>query len=263
MTTLEVKINNISCRYGSRTVVDEVTLNVHPGELLAVCGPNGSGKSTLLHAIAGLHPIDAGTVQINGSIVQQLRTRQRARSVCLLPQSPSAPTEWTAESVVALGRYPHRRLVRGLSPSDHQAVNEAMIATGCDTVADRPIGTLSGGERQRVWLAMAICQQSPALLLDEPTSALDVGHQLDVLTLVRQLAVDGLAVVIVLHDLSLASRFADRIALLDNGRLRCIGPPDEVLGSSELAAAFGVSVTLIDHPAGERTLPIFDRDRSR
>ena len=236
------ELQNVTAGYGEKTVLHDISLAFPPGTVTAVLGPNGCGKSTLLKAAAGLLPIGAGRVLCPGP---------RARSIAYLPQSRTLP-EMTAGQLVLHGRFPWLRWPRRYRPEDLAAARAAMDRLGIADLAERPLSELSGGTRQKVYLAMALAQEAKTLLLDEPTSFLDVGCQLEFLALCRSLAAEGRAVVLVLHDLGLALSHADRVAVLDAGRLGALGTPEEVHRSGILDRTFGVEVLKLETPAGEQ-----------
>ncbi len=233
--------------YGSRTVIADVSLSVEFGTVTVLVGGNGSGKSTLLRVLAGLAPSQRGVVTVAGNDVRSYSARGLARRLAHLPQAPIVPDGVTVRELVLLGRHPHRRLLSGPDHADCEAVDWAMDATGLAGFAGRVVSELSGGERQRVWVAVALAQQAPLLLLDEPTTFLDIRHQLELLELLRGLADDaGRAVVAVLHDLNHAAAFADRLVVLGEGRVLAQGRPAEVLRPELVRAAFGVDAEVED-----------------
>lgn len=235
--------------YGERLILREVTLKLEPGEVLALVGPNGVGKSTLIRAASGLLAPQKGQILLGEAPIARLRPDERARQVAVVPQATGLPEAFTARALVAMGRTAHLGWFGREDAADQELVAQAMERTATAALADRPVGTLSGGERQRVLIARALAQTSALLLLDEPTAHLDLRHQEEVLRLVRSLAVDdGLAVLLALHDLNLVARFADRVALLSDGRLRRLGSPTEVLTAEELAAVYGMEIHVTAHP---------------
>lgn len=234
---------------GGGRVVSNVSLSVRRGEFVAVVGPNGAGKTSLLRATAGLVP-SRGTIEIGGDQLGRLSRAERARRLAYLPQGHVFHWPMPVGEVVALGRLP-RGAGADLSAVDRQAVMRAMTATGVGGYVDRPVTTLSGGERARVALARVLSTEAPLILADEPTGALDPRYQLVVLDILRKHAAGGGAVVAVLHDVGLAARQADRVVIMDVGRIVADGPPREVLTKGRLAETFGVTahvVTLLDAP---------------
>lgn len=231
----------LSVGYGARAVLDGVHLTIRRGEVTALIGPNGSGKSTLLRTLVRLLAPTDGTVLIDGRAIHELSSREVARQMAALPQQPEIPAGLTVRELVEQGRYPHRGPLRTYGAADRAAVERALDETGMISFANRPLDELSGGERQRAWIALALAQDTPILLLDEPTTFLDLGHQFEVLELIGRLrAQNGLTVVLVLHDVNQASRHADRIVALDQGMIVADGPPAEVITSEMLRDVFRV-----------------------
>ncbi len=239
----------LSLGYGDRTVVDAVDLAITPGRITVLVGANASGKSTLLRGLARLLPARGGTVTLDGSDVARIPRRTFARQVGLLPQQPIAPEGISVADLVARGRYPHQGWFRRWSPADDEIVAQALAATDVSELAGRSIDELSGGQRQRVWIAMALAQDPDILLLDEPTTFLDIAHQLEVLDLVRRLNRErGTTIVMVLHELSLAARYADELIVLASGSVVARGTPAEVLTVETMRGAFGVDAQVVPDP---------------
>jgi iron complex transport system ATP-binding protein len=232
---------------GGARILDGVSVDVGEGEWLSIVGPNGAGKSTLLRAMAGLVAIGgSGSVEIGGRPLGSMSRRERAQAVALVPQVPVVPPGVAVTDYVMLGRTPHMPPLGRESAADLEAVRVALEELDLLRFADRPLDTLSGGERQRVLIARALAQASPVLLLDEPTSALDVGHQQDVLELVDRLRVaNRLTVVSTMHDLTLAGQYADRLVLLEGGRVVTAGTAEDVLTEENLARFYGAKVRVI------------------
>ena len=244
-----IQLRDLSAGYGGRDVVRSVTLDFPPGRVLALLGPNGCGKSTLLRAALGLLPRSGGQVLLDGAPLESLSPRRRALMAAYLPQSRPTPNI-TAYKMVLHGRFPHLSYPRRCRGEDYEAADRALRWADAADVAPRPMGELSGGQRQKVYLAMALAQQAPTLLMDEPTTFLDVGHQLEVMAAARRLAQEGRAVVMAVHDLPLAMRGADDIALLDGGRLAAWGTAEEVYASGALDRAFGVALRRVATQSG-------------
>lgn len=236
--------------YGpDHTVLADLDLEVAAGRVTAIVGANGSGKSTLLRAMARLHRIEAGTVLLAGRDIAAIPTTEVARQLGLLPQSPITPDAITVRDLVARGRTPHTSLWRQWSAADEAAVIDALAATGLVELAERPVNALSGGQRQRVWIAMVVAQATPLLLLDEPTTFLDLAHQLDVLELIGRLNREqGRTVVMVLHDLAQACRFADHLVALRHGNIVAAGSPAEVVDREMVREVFGVECHILPDP---------------
>ncbi|MCE5229324.1 ABC transporter ATP-binding protein [bacterium] len=226
----------------------EIDLVCRPGELIGLVGPNGSGKSTLMRALAGQLAPTAGDVQLAGKSLGRFSPRERARAVAWLPQDVRPTFDFTVEEIVAQGRYPHIGPLGVPGPHDREVVQLAMAWTRTLAFARRPLAELSGGERQSVLLASVLAQQSRFLLLDEPTSALDLHHQIDVFEQISDLAHAGLGVIVITHDLNLAARYCDRLALLHEGRLVADGAPTEVMREPILRQAYDVNLMVEPNP---------------
>jgi iron complex transport system ATP-binding protein len=239
----------ISAGYHRRTVLDDLSVGITRGTVTALVGPNGSGKSTLLKTLARLLQPHTGTVYLDGRAIARMPTATVARMLAVLPQGPTAPAGLTVAELVEQGRYPHAGPLRMLRRQDHIAISEALALTNTAQFADRPVDSLSGGERQRVWLALALAQATPILLLDEPTTFLDIGHQIEVLDLVRSLNRNhGKTIIMVLHDLNHAARYADRMIALRTGQIIADGPPVAVLTPTLVERVFGVRATVLIDP---------------
>ncbi len=244
-----IELEHLCAGYGGRDVVHDVTLSFCPGRVLALLGPNGCGKSTLLRAALGLGSRSGGRVLMDGIPLESLPLRERARKAAYLAQSRTVPNI-TARRMVLHGRFPHLSYPRHYRKEDDEAVDRALDWADARDIASCPMGELSGGQRQKVYLAMTLAQEAPTVLMDEPTTFLDVGHQLEVMAVARRLADAGRAVVMVLHDLPLALRGADDIALLSEGRLVICGTAEEVYASGELDRVFGVALRRVETDAG-------------
>jgi iron-chelate-transporting ATPase len=240
--------------YHGRLVVDEAGLGIEPAGVTALVGPNGSGKSTLLRAMARLHKPDAGTVTFaDGEDALALSQKDFARKVTLLSQSRPTPNGVSVRDVVGYGRHPYRGRWRNDDPDGNAAIEHAMDVTGVTSMAERAVDELSGGELQRVWLATCLAQDTGVLLLDEPTTFLDLRYQIEILDLMRDLADEhGVAVGVVLHDLNQAADVADRIVLLDRGRVRSAGTPAEVLQADALTETYGIRIDVSTDPVTGR-----------
>lgn len=238
-----------------RNVLDEISLSLPRRHLVALVGPNGAGKTTLLRALIGLVPAQ-GTISIDGHALNSLSLRERARQLAYLPQGHMVHWPLPVQDVVALGRYPHGATDPArLAPADQNAVQRAMQAMEVSAFAQRNVNELSGGERSRVALARVLAVEAPVLLADEPTASLDPRYQIDVMRNLRKVADDGVLVVVVTHDLGLASRFADSIVVLSQGRLAAHGTPAQALAESTLAEVFRVSAYRADYQNEAVILP--------
>jgi iron complex transport system ATP-binding protein len=219
--------------------------------MVGVVGPNGSGKTTLLRLISGVLSPTAGRIRIGGRDVAELTVSQRARLVSVVPQNPALPESFTVLELVLMGRNAHLKLLGWESRADLEVARRAMEATQTLELADRPLGEVSGGERQRAVVAMALAQEAPVLLLDEPTSSLDLAHQTGIMDLVAKVIKErGAAVLLAMHDLTLAAQYCDRLIMLAEGRCFAEGPPAAVLTAENIAAAYGADVFVLDHPQG-------------
>jgi len=246
---VRLRAEGIRLAYGETVVVDGLDLDVLDGTISAVIGPNGCGKSTLLRALARLMPTKAGHVLLDGRRIDRIPTREVAKVLGVLPQSPVAPEGLTVADLVSRGRHPHQAWYRQWSASDQEVVAEALSWTGMLELAERPVDQLSGGQRQRAWISMALAQGTDLLLLDEPTTFLDLAHQVDVLDLVERLhAETGRTVVMVLHDLNLAARYAQRLVAMKDGAIASQGDPAEVLTEHMLADVFDLEARVVNDP---------------
>ncbi|MGY1729559.1 ABC transporter ATP-binding protein [Geodermatophilus sp. SYSU D01062] len=235
--------------YDDRVVVDGLDLTLTDGSFTAIVGPNGCGKSTLLRALGRLLRPAAGQVLLDGRAIAKTPTREVARVLGLLPQTPVAPSGLTVADLVARGRHPHQSWLRQWSTADEAVVAEALTWTDMSDLADRPVDELSGGQRQRAWISMALAQGTDLILLDEPTTYLDLSHQIDVLELVSRLHAErGRTVVVVLHDLNLAARYAQRLVAMRDGVLVASGTPHEVLTEQLLADVFDLEARVVPDP---------------
>ncbi len=225
-----------------------VSLSVAPGSMLAVAGPNGAGKTTLLRLLSGSLAPREGEVRLDDRLLGDLDDRERARAVAVVPQSESSPFPVTVREMVGMGRYAHLGPWESVGNRDRVVVDEALERCSVAPLARRQLGELSGGERQRARIARALAQEAPVLLLDEPTAGLDLRYRMELFHLLQELRADGLALLVVTHDLNLAARFADRLLLLDRGRERAGGTPDEVLMRGTLEEVYEWPLRLVPHP---------------
>ena len=239
-----LEAHELTFAYNTHRVLQGVSLAVQEREVVGLVGPNGAGKTTLLHVLLGLLTPQHGRVALRGTDVAALRRREIARRVAFVPQDAHLDIAFTVREVVAMGRTPYLGRFQPEGPRDAQLVDEALHHTATAALADRMADTLSGGERQRVLVARALAQETPVILLDEPTANLDLAHQLEVMDLVRDVARAGRGALAAIHDLSLASRYCDRIVLLHDGAVAAEGPPAEVLTEANLARYFRVAARI-------------------
>jgi iron complex transport system ATP-binding protein len=243
--------------YGAAAVLHGIDLDITPGKITVIVGANAGGKSTLLRALARLLPLRAGDVRFDGTGLHRIAPKRLARRLGFLPQTPIAPEGITVLDLVSRGRHPHQGLFARWSAADAAAVAHALDVTDTATLADRDLAQLSGGQRQRVWLAMALAQETDILLLDEPTTFLDINHQIEVLDVLADLnRRRGTSVVMVLHDLNLAARYADVLVAMKAGRIHAEGPPEAVLTPATIRALFGLGSTILPDPVSGRPMMI-------
>ncbi|TQN42295.1 iron complex transport system ATP-binding protein [Blastococcus colisei] len=253
--THSLTAEHLTLAYGERTVIEHLDLAVPAGRITAIVGANACGKSTLLRSMSRLLPPRSGQVLLDGRAVHRLPAKELARTLGLLPQSPIAPEGITVADLVGRGRHPHQGVFSRWSRADDAAVASALEATQTTALADRAVDELSGGQRQRVWIAMALAQQTDLLLLDEPTTFLDVSHQVEVLDLLTDLNhARGTTVVMVLHDLNMAARYADHLVALTSGRVHAAGTPADVLTVDNVRAVFGLECQVIVDPTSGKPL---------
>jgi ABC-type cobalamin/Fe3+-siderophores transport system ATPase subunit len=241
----------LTVAYAERTVVDRADLRVAAGERLALVGPNGAGKSSLLRAITGVLTPRSGTVELRGEPLDRTHRSALARTIAVVPEVADLPFAMPVQEVVALGRLPHDPPLTGLRPTDVAAIDAAIERVGISHLRRRDMRELSMGERQLVFIAVAVAQSAPILVLDEPTAHLDIRHQVDVMELLVDLnRRDGTTIVAVLHDLALAAHFFPRVVVLADGRIVADGPPSETLDADRIREVFGVDPALVRLPVG-------------
>ncbi|MGE4429520.1 MAG: ABC transporter ATP-binding protein [Sphingobium sp.] len=250
---VNIAIDTLSVHLGSRRVVEAVSTTMQAGELVGIIGPNGAGKSTLVRAMLGLAPLSGGAVRIDGQPLASLPQREIARKIAYLPQGQTLHWPLSVERLVALGRLPHLAPLSRIGKEDRQIVTQALDRADALPLRHRIATELSGGERARVLLARALAVGAAGLVADEPLASLDPGHQIDVMALLAREARQGALVVAVLHDLTMAARYCDRLLLIDGGRLVADGPPARVLTEEWLRSVYGISARI---EIGEGTPPV-------
>ncbi|MDJ1115214.1 ABC transporter ATP-binding protein [Microbacterium dauci] len=258
-----IRTERLVAGYGGKTIVDGIDLEIPPGRVSVIVGANACGKSTLLKTLSRLiTPLEGGVV-LDGKRIDQIPTKELARTLGLLPQQPVSPEGIVVADLVGRGRHPHQKLFRSWTPDDDRAVTEALAATGVLELADRAVDELSGGQRQRVWIAMALAQETEILLLDEPTTFLDVSHQIEVLDLLTDLnAARGTTIVMVLHDINLAARYADHIFALRAGSVVASGAPADIVDADLMREVFDLDCRVIPDPVSGAPL-VLPRGRHR
>ncbi len=262
-----LEVSHLTVAYGAKPVLKDVSFQLADGEILAVIGPNGAGKSTLVRALSGILPPKCGCIRYNGRDLCSLSVQERARLIAVVPQARNLPAGFTARQVVSLGRTPYLNWFGQLSAADEELIREAMRRTDTDHLAERQVGELSGGELQRLLLARALVQATPVMLLDEPTTHLDLQYQIGLLNRVVEVVRQPIggngngktrapAALVVLHDLNLVARYADRVLLLVDGCVRACGTVGEVLRPAVLSEAFGVPLEVMRTPNGKYPLVV-------
>ena len=243
-------IDNVSIGYGTHSdILHGISLEVRPSEMLALIGKNGSGKTTLLRGLTGLLPLHSGKISYRGRDLSEMDPRERARLISVVPQVSGLPQGYTVYETVSHGRTPYLNWYGKLSPADKSVIDCSVHITGLDELVDKEVSSLSGGEQQRVILARALTQDAPVMILDEPTNSLDLHYQVSLLDLERRICKEKqLTVIVILHDLNLAARFADRIAILKEGRILETGTPAEVLREDLLSDVYDTPIRVLNDP---------------
>ncbi|WP_327298414.1 MULTISPECIES: ABC transporter ATP-binding protein [unclassified Streptomyces] len=255
---------SVTLGYEQRVIAENLSVEIPDNSFSVIVGPNACGKSTLLRALSRMLKPSQGRVLLDGQAIGSMPAKKVARTLGLLPQSSIAPDGITVADLVARGRYPHQGLLRQWSPEDERIVDEAMAATRIGELGDRYVDELSGGQRQRVWIAMALAQQTPLLLLDEPTTFLDIQHQIDVLDLCAELhETQGRTLVAVLHDLNHAARYATHLIAMRDGEIVAEGPPADVVTAALVEKVFGLRCQIIDDPESGTPLVVPAGRRAR
>lgn len=241
--------NNLTLGYGDDIIIDDLTIQVPKGKITVFIGGNGSGKSTLLRSLARLLKPKGGDVVLNGNDIAKMRTKEVAKKLAILPQGPVVPEGLTVTNLVEQGRQPHQTLFKQWSETDSEAVNRALEVTNMTEFKNRTVDSLSGGQRQRAWIAMTLAQETDIILLDEPTTYLDMTHQIDVLDLLFDLNEnDGRTIVMVLHDINLASRYADHIVAIKDQNIFAQGKPEEIITCNLIHGVFDMKCQVTFDP---------------
>lgn len=245
MEQRKIQVRDITVAYEQSIVIPNLNLNIPEGKVTIVVGANGCGKSTMIKTVAGILRPKKGDILINGAKIRDQAPKEIARQMAVLPQSPQVPEGLLVKELAAYGRFPYQKPVGGLSKHDHQVIQWAMEATGIEELKDRRADSLSGGQRQRAWIAMALAQETEILILDEPTTYLDMSHQLEILTLLKELnEKNGTTIVMVIHEINHASRFADHIIGMKEGNMVFEGAPGKVITEQNLKTLYGIRAKL-------------------
>ncbi|MBC6003845.1 Probable siderophore transport system ATP-binding protein YusV [uncultured Clostridium sp.] len=252
-----ITTKNLNISYGNVDIVKDLNLNIPKGKITTIIGANGCGKSTILKTIGRVITPKSGNIYINGKDIYKENPREIAKNMAILPQSPQAPSGLTVEELIAYGRFPHQKGFGKANDKDKDIVNWALEITGIEEFKDRNIDDLSGGQRQRAWIAMALAQETDILLLDEPTTYLDLAHQLEILKLLEDLnKKQGRTIVMVIHELNNAARFADHMIGIKKGRVVCEGSADEVMTKENLKEIFNIDAEIVKDPRTKKPVCI-------
>lgn len=241
--------NNLTLGYGDQIIIDQLNLTIPKGKITVFIGGNGCGKSTLLRSLARLLKPRVGSILLNGEDIATIKTKDVAKKLAILPQSPVTPEGLTVYELVKQGRHPYRGFIKQWSKKDEDAVQQALQATNIMELKDRPVDSLSGGQRQRAWIALTLAQETDIILLDEPTTYLDMTHQIDILDLLFDLnEQNGQTIIMVLHDLNLASRYAHHIVAIKNKSVFAQGKPEDIITSDLVQAVFQMKCNISCDP---------------
>lgn len=252
-----IRTENLSISYGNTEIVKELNLNIPKGKITTIIGANGCGKSTVLKTIGRILQPKSGVIYINGKDIQGQSSKEVAKAMAVLPQTPQAPKGLTVDELVAYGRFPHQSGFGKLQKEDREAIDWALEVTGIKEYKNRPIDALSGGQRQRVWIAMALAQETEILLLDEPTTYLDLAHQLEILKLLENLnKKQKRTIVMVIHELNNAARFADYMVGVKAGKIVCHGSAEEVMTKENLKEIFNIDAEIVKDPRDSKPVCI-------
>ncbi|QUF85116.1 ABC transporter ATP-binding protein (plasmid) [Clostridium butyricum] len=247
-----ISVRNLSISYEDNNIIEDMDLSIPKGMITIIIGSNGCGKSTLLKTIARINKPKNGDIFINNKNIKKIKEKDIAKEVAFLPQGPVCPSGLTVRELVAYGRFPHQKLIGGLNSHDKEIIDWAINETGLSDFKDREVENLSGGQRQRAWIAMTLAQETDIIMLDEPTTYLDMSYQLEVLEVLEKLNKEkNITVVIVLHELNNACRFANNIVGLKKGKIICEGKPIDVINKSTLKEIYGINATITKSENGE------------
>lgn len=248
-----ITTDNLNISYGSIDIVKDLNLKIPKGKITTIIGSNGCGKSTVLKTIARILTPKSGDIYINEKSIKDQSSKELAKTMAVLPQSPQAPNGLTVEELIAYGRFPHQKGFGKLKKEDKEIIEWALEATGLIEFRERDIEDLSGGQRQRAWIAMALAQQTDILILDEPTTYLDLAHQLEILNLLKELnEKQGTTIVMVIHELNNAARFADYMIGMKSGKIACEGTAYEVMTKDNLKELFNIDAEIIQDPRNNK-----------
>lgn len=253
-----IEAQNIKVCFGDKTILEALNLKVPKGKITTIIGPNGSGKSSLLRALTGVLPVVSGDVLFQEINLKKIKNKKLAQKLAFLPQSPLVPADLTVKDLVAYGRFPHRKWWSDNFAEEQKIIEWSLRETGVDELKDRLVSTLSGGERQRAWIAMALAQKPQLLMLDEPTTYLDIGHQLEIMQIIKKLNSEyNISIVMVIHDLNHALQYSDNIVVMNKGKIVTQGEPGEVITTDLLRKIFGVEADEVINSLGYKNfLPL-------
>lgn len=247
-----ISVKNLTVSYADNNIINNMNLSIPKGKISIIIGANGCGKSTLLKTISRINKPKSGDIFINNKNIKNVKEKSIAKEVAFLPQGPVCPSGLTVRELVAFGRFPHQKMIGGLNSHDKEVIDWAIEETGLSEFAEREVESLSGGQRQRAWIAMTLAQETEIIMLDEPTTYLDMSYQLEVLEVLQKLNREKkITVVIVLHELNNACRFADNIIGLKNGKIICEGKPIDVINKKSLKEIYGIDANIKESENGE------------
>lgn len=251
-----IKVDDLMVQYDKKVVIKDLSVAIEMNKITTIIGPNGCGKSTLLKAISKNLAYKKGHISIGGQALNRFSTKELARTMAFLPQSPLVPEACSVSDLVSYGRYPFVPFGRRLSTTDHQMVQWALSKTDMTKLKCRKVASLSGGERQRAWIAMALAQEPKILLLDEPTTFLDIAHQYETLELIREIGSKlSVTIVMVLHDINQAARYSDHVIVMKEGSVVCEGSPETTINAKTMKEVFALSGDFFRHHGYPHFIP--------